>query len=247
MKLIKKLSAADEVFNRLFEDISSGKLEEGHRFPNQDTMAEEFGVSRKTIREAINKLTVLGFLTAKPGVGTIVAKSSASEVLTSIGQYYFLQNINVQEFIEARLYIEKVAIRLAVQRATDKDIAKLQRILIDQGEAIASNQVELFSKLDIEFLRALIESGQNELLLQFLDIIWDGLAQFITEVCVHIRDSVARAFNFHNVIIKHLTDRDMAKAEKTMIYHIQDVAINIETHFPQHKGVTDVFKFELDK
>lgn len=242
MKPIKKLSAADEVFNRLFQDISSGKLGEGHRFPNQDAMAEEFGVSRTTVREAVNKLTVLGFLTAKPGVGTVVAKSSPSEVLTSIGQYYFLQHINVQEFVEARLYLEKVAIRLAVQRATDQDVAKLQRILLDQGESIAVGDTRLFSELDVEFHRALIESGKNELLMQFLDIIWDGLREFITAVCVHLRDSVARAFTFHNTIVKTITDRDIVKAEKTMVSHIRDVAVNIETHFPEHRGLTELFK-----
>ncbi|MDR0354602.1 MAG: FadR family transcriptional regulator [Deltaproteobacteria bacterium] len=244
LKPIKKLSAVDEVFNYLFEQISAGKMPDGHRLPTQDAMAEEFGVSRSTIREAINKLTVLGFITAKPGVGTIISNNSASEMLSSLGQYYFLQHINVREFLEARLYLERAAIKLAVQRATDEDVKKLNQILMGQGEALAADELALFSKLDVEFHRAIIESGRNTVLLQFLGIILDGLSQFITEVVINLNTSASRAFNFHCAILKHISDRNMEKAEKTMIKHIHDVSSNIETHFPEHAGLTSLLQLD---
>jgi GntR family transcriptional repressor for pyruvate dehydrogenase complex len=245
MKPIKKLSAVDEVFNHLFDQISNGALPEGYKFPTQDIMAEEFGVSRSTIREAINKLNVLGCLTAKPGVGTIVAKSSTVGVLSNIGQYRFLNNIDVREFMEARLYLEQAGTKLAVQKATPEDVNKLQRILIGQGEAIATGDKEAISRLDIEFHRAIVESGKNVVIREFLDIIWDGLLLFITEVVTNLKTSASRAYNYHSAILKHLTDRDVKKAEITMIRHLHDVASNIETHFPEYAGLTDIFKHHL--
>ncbi|MDR0620900.1 MAG: FadR family transcriptional regulator [Deltaproteobacteria bacterium] len=245
LKPIKKLSAVDEVFNYLFEQISNGELPEGHRFPTQDAMAEEFGVSRSTIREAINKLNVLGFLTAKPGVGTIVAKSSPTDVLSSIAQYSFLNNINVREFMEARLYLEEAAIKLAVEKATAEDVLKLQHILIGQGEAIARGDKAAISRLDIEFHRAIVESGNNMVIREFLNIIWDGLMLFITEVVTNLKTSASRAYNYHSTILKHLSDRNVKMAELTMIRHLHDVSSNIETHFPEHIGLTEIFKHHL--
>ncbi|MDR1111193.1 MAG: FadR family transcriptional regulator [Deltaproteobacteria bacterium] len=245
LKPIKKLSAVDEVFNNLFEQISGGHFPEGYRFPTQDVMAEEFGVSRSTIREAINKLTVLGFLTAKPGVGTIVARNSTAGVLSSISQYYFMNDINVREFIEARLYLEKAAIKLSVQKATGEDIKKLHHLLMGQGQAIAEDDKETMTRLDVDFHRAIIESGRNTVILQFLDIIWDGLYQFISAVTKNLNTSASRAFSFHSSIIKHIADRDLEKAEMTMVRHLHDVASNIETHFPGHAGLTDIFRHDL--
>jgi GntR family transcriptional repressor for pyruvate dehydrogenase complex len=247
LKPIKKLSAVDEVFNYLLEEISSGHLPQGHRFPTQDIMAEEFGVSRSTIREALNKLNILGFLTAKPGVGTIVSRNSTAGVLSSIGQYHFLNNINVREFMEARLYLEVAAIKLAVQKATADDIMKLQHILIGQGEAIAERNEEAITNLDIEFHRAIVESGQNMVIREFLDIIWDGLTIFITEVVSHLHSSASRAYNYHSNILKHLSDRNPQKAEMNIIRHLHDVSSNIEDHFPEHAGLVDIFKYHLPK
>ncbi|MDR2946367.1 MAG: GntR family transcriptional regulator, partial [Candidatus Adiutrix sp.] len=67
---IRKMSAVDEVFQAIYSRILSGEFPEGHHFPSQITMAESFGVSRPTIREAVNRLKQLGLLASKPKVGT---------------------------------------------------------------------------------------------------------------------------------------------------------------------------------
>ncbi|MDR1922254.1 MAG: FadR family transcriptional regulator [Candidatus Adiutrix sp.] len=241
-KTITKLSAVDEVFNYLHQRIASGELPEGHRFPTQDLMAEEFGVSRSTVREAINKLTLLGFLSAKPGVGTIVVNSSASGYVSAVGQHIFLKSTDVIEFMEARLYLEQTAVKLAVRRASKEDIKNLNRMLIEQGRNVGDG--DRFSRLDSEFHRALIEISQNKVMMQFLGLIWDGLSQFITEV-TRIKTAASHAYVFHARLVKHITDRNLEKAELTLVEHLHDVAVNIEEHFKEHAGLSQVFKTEL--
>jgi GntR family transcriptional repressor for pyruvate dehydrogenase complex len=242
-KPIRKLSVVDEVFNYLYDRISSGELKEGHRFPTQDVMAEVLGVSRSTIREAINKLTVLGFLSAKPGVGTIVVKNSPSGYINGLGQYIFLHSINVKEFMEARLYLEKASMKLAVQRASAEDILKLNNILMEQGEALASDDTSLFSALDSEFHKAIVEISKNQVMMKFLDIIWDGLSQFIDEV-TSLQSAASNAFVFHTSIVRYLSERDLQMAENTLIMHLRDVALNIENHFKEHVGLRTLFENE---
>ena len=78
------MSMADEVFKILHDRIVSGELKPGEKLPSQDELAKQFGVSRNTIREAIYKLTVIGLLSTKQGVGTIVEVSNASGYVASI-------------------------------------------------------------------------------------------------------------------------------------------------------------------
>jgi GntR family transcriptional repressor for pyruvate dehydrogenase complex len=243
VKPIRKLSAVDEVFNYLLDRISSGGFQEGHRFPTQDVMAEEFGVSRSTIREAINKLTVLGFLSAKPGVGTIVVNNSPTGYKNNLGQYIFLKSFDVKEFMEARLFLEKASIKLAVQKVSPADTLKLNEMIIQQGNALAVNDTVLFSHLDSEFHKAIVEISKNQVLMKFLDIIWDGLSQFIDEV-TNLQSAADNAYVFHTKIVGFINDRNWEMAERTLILHLMDVAQNIENHFPEHKGLRQIFNVE---
>jgi GntR family transcriptional repressor for pyruvate dehydrogenase complex len=242
-KPIRKLSAADEVFNYILDGINSGDFKEGHRFSTQDIMAEELGVSRSTIREAINKLTILGYLSAKPGVGTIVVNNSPTGSVNSFGQFIFLNSIDVKEFMEARLYLEKASIKLAVQRASPEDILKLNQMLIAQGQALAGNDSGLFSKLDSEFHKAIVEISKNKVLMKFLDIIWDGLSQFIDEV-TSLQSAASHAFSFHTSIVRYLSERNLQMAERSLLLHLRDVAMNIEEHFTERKGLCRIFDNE---
>ena len=71
VELIKRMSVAEEVLRILHEWIISGKVNPGDKLPSQDKLAEQFDVSRNTIREAIYKLTVMRLLTTKQGAGTV--------------------------------------------------------------------------------------------------------------------------------------------------------------------------------
>ena len=106
MELIKRMSVAEEVLRILHEWIISGKVNPGDKLPSQDKLAEQFDVSRNTIREAIYKLTVMRLLTTKQGAGTVVNVSSPTSYMTSLSDHLLLHPATVREFIEARVIVE---------------------------------------------------------------------------------------------------------------------------------------------
>ena len=114
MQSIKRTSAAEEAFKILHEWIISGKSKPGDKLPSQDKLAEQFNVSRNTIREAIYKLTVMGLLTTKQGFGTIVNICSPASYMASLSDHLLLHPTTVQKFIEARVIVEQATVRLAV-------------------------------------------------------------------------------------------------------------------------------------
>ncbi len=245
IKAIKKTSAVEEVFQLIQQRIVSGELPLGHRFPPQDVMAEELGVSRSTIREAINRLTLLGFLEAKPGVGTMVVGDGSTALTSALNRHLFLSSGQVTQFIEARLHLEKAALRLAILKADRDDLEVMETLLARQLEASRRGDAALFSHLDARFHRRIVESSKNQMLLEFLGLIWDGLSRFILEVTT-LKSAAENALHYHRRILDQLKRRDLAQAEHLLVKHLQNVSLNIERNLGQDIGLTAMFRQELD-
>ena len=78
---LQRTSITDEVYNILYERITSMHYKTGELLPSQDKLAKEMGVSRNTIREAVNRLATVGVLTAKQGFGTVIQANRARSTL----------------------------------------------------------------------------------------------------------------------------------------------------------------------
>ncbi len=224
---IRRTTAADEAFKTLHDMIMSGRLKHGDKLPSQDRLAEQFGVSRNTIREAINKLTVMGMLTAKQGVGTLINISSPSGYMASLSDHLLLQPATVREFLEARIIIETATVRLAVLRADQQALSDLEANVRNQKDAIGRRNVEAFIAHDVEFHTTLARASGNKVLQQFLEVVTDLLSQFIKEVSLLPR-ATRNAYSFHREILKFIRSRDADAAERKLVAHLNDVAANIE-------------------
>lgn len=238
---IRRMSAADEAFKALHDMITSGRLKQGEKLPSQDRLAEQFGVSRNTIREAINRLTVLGLLSARQGIGTIINISGPSGYMASLSDHILLQPSTVREFMEARVIIEMSTVRLAVMRADEAALAELEENVRKQREAIKSGNVEAFIKYDVEFHFSLARASGNKVLVQFLGAVTDLMKRFIMEVALLPR-ATRNALAFHRDILKLIRARDADGAERKLLEHLTDVLKNIEKSTGRELGTTFQFK-----
>ena len=121
-KPIKKVSTAAKVFETLHQMIVSGQFKRGQKLPSQEELARQFGVSRNTLREAMNKLYAMGLLSSHQGIGTVVESPNPQGYLSALSGQFLLDTLIVREFVEARICIERTAVRLAVVRAGKHDI-----------------------------------------------------------------------------------------------------------------------------
>ncbi len=241
---IHRMSTSDEVFRVLHDRIVSGVLKPGDRLPPQDLLAQQLSVSRNTVREAIHKLTVMGLLAAKPGVGTLVQVSSPARYVGSLSPHLLLDSATVREFLEARLFMEKASVRLAVLRATTEGINGVRAILDKQMVASKNGDVEEFNKLDAAFHLELARLGQNQVLVRFLETIGDLLREFISEVN-QLPSALQKALDYHLEITALLATRDLAGAERKMVEHLKSVADIIQQNLGTELDVNDLFETEL--
>jgi GntR family transcriptional regulator, transcriptional repressor for pyruvate dehydrogenase complex len=130
-------SAYEQIAERLQELVLSGLLQEGTRLPTEATLAAEFGVSRATVREAVRMLGAQGLVLATKGArgGTYVTRPSldfASRLLqANVALLTEIDDITLEELLEARRLIEVPAARLAARRRTEEELARLAEVIPD--------------------------------------------------------------------------------------------------------------------
>ncbi len=161
VKPIKKVSTASKVFESLYGMIVSGQFKRGQKLPSQEELARQFGVSRNTLREAMNKLYAMGLLSSHQGIGTVVESPNPQGYLSALSGQFLLDTLSVREFVEARICIERTAVRLAVVRAVKHDIEHLQGILDSQKVAFENNDAEEFTRQDAAFHMGLTQISGN--------------------------------------------------------------------------------------
>jgi GntR family transcriptional repressor for pyruvate dehydrogenase complex len=229
VKPIKKVSTAAKVFESLYDMIAGGKIQRGQKLPSQEDLARQFGVSRNTLREAMNQLYAMGLLSSRQGIGTVVESPNPEGYLSSLSGHFLLDPLSVREFIEARICIERTAVRLAVARAGKREIKHLQRILDDQKLAFENNDAEEFTRQDAAFHMALTQLSGNRVLMKFLQTIQDMLHRFIGEV-VHLQGAISDAMDFHMRMTEAIAAKDAGLAEREMVSHLFDVVRRIESN-----------------
>ncbi len=227
---IHKTTAASRVFQVLYEMIATGRLRRGEKMPPQDELARRLGVSRNTLREAVNKLSAMGLLVSRQGVGTTVESPNPGSYLASLSGRFLLDPLSVREFVEARISIERTTVKLAVKRAQPQQLARLRDILQEQQKALQEDDTPSFIGQDTAFHLTLAEMSGNRVLQKFLETIHDMLQRFIGEVS-QLPGAIEDAFAFHSSIVQAIADRDAAAAEKQIASHLFDVVKRIESNF----------------
>ena len=221
---IARRTTTDQVFESLHKWIVSGSFKPGDILPAQDELAKQFKVSRNTLREAMFKLSALGLVQSKQGVGTVVQSSMPSGYLGSISDHLLLDSISITEFIEARLFTERTIAGLCVVRATEKDIADLEQLLVKQKKALIKGKDELFNSYDMEFHFNLGVICGNSVIFKFFEASYELLKKFANKSYL-VPGNIELAYQGHSKILEAIKERDVEYAEREMVSHIKDIAL----------------------
>ncbi|MBL0968374.1 MAG: FadR family transcriptional regulator [Brevundimonas sp.] len=194
--------------------IESGDFPAGTRLPGERDLAERFGVSRVTIREAEIALEARGRIAIRTGSGVYVLPRQPA------AQDGALPDVSAFDLTAARAVIEAEAAALAAANVTDEDIAHLQALLVQMSDVHASDDATL--EADRQFHLTIACIAGNPVIEHCIQLIWrmrrelPRVAQVYSRVCHH--DGDARA-DEHEVILDALRRRDPAGARTAMREH----------------------------
>ena len=126
---IHRTRISDEVASQVKTLITEGKLKPGDRLPPERELIKQFGVSRPSLREALNSLVATGFLEVVQGNRTVVRSLVSAKIFEPLDNLLREDSNTVFELIEVRKAIETWNAYLAAKRASREDISHLEEII----------------------------------------------------------------------------------------------------------------------
>lgn len=222
MTQIKRRNVADEIAEVLQRKILESNLKEGDKLPSHEELAQQLGVSKASLREGLQKLSAMGVVEIKHGLGTIVALPQVSHYLKILSPRLITTGSTLSDLFEARKCIEEATVAQAIAKGDEADINDLQDLVSDMKRALNAGDTESFLRKDVEFHNRIAKAGKNKVLLEILNVI-NELLYFQENLTHRIPGAIERAYDFHKKIFRAIRERDLQKAHSLMAEHIEDV------------------------
>jgi DNA-binding FadR family transcriptional regulator len=216
---VRVARAYEQLADALRDSINGGTLREGDRLPSESRIAEQAGVSRSTVREALRMLQESGLIERASPKVMVVSSQNDDSTHRELTAALRRRNVTFHHLHEALMTIEPELTRLATERADNADIAALH-------ENLAAQQLNLekyaeWCRLDEEFHLAIAEMSANPALIisrtPMTQLLLPVLNQFIRSSSL-----TSHALRYHHRILAEIDARDSELAAAVTRRHIND-------------------------
>ena len=194
----------DVVFENLRTAILEGNLKAGQRLMEVQ-LAEQLGVSRTPIREAIRKLELEGLVVMIPRKGAYVANMSFKDLI---------------DVLEIRATLEGLAASLAAERRNDEDVIKLEKVAKEFEEGVRNADIEIVLKKDVEFHENIFLMANNKKLYHLITSLWEQVHRFRV-MYVSNNEASLSLVDEHKRILDAVKNGDCELAKKYATEHIE--------------------------
>ncbi|MBM6596801.1 FadR/GntR family transcriptional regulator [Microvirga pudoricolor] len=198
--------------------ILRGGLKAGQRLPSQRELAEQLGVSRPSVREALTVLETMGLLTVRAGSGVFVAKTTNRRPL-----WRYSDRCTPADVYEARLGLEGYATRLAAARVDEPSEELLRRCTTSMRESLRTGDLIGLAVNDTEFHDLIFEISGNPVLAAMYRPVREMLIESQRLPMAQL-DRLSETVREHEAILESVAKQDPDRAEAAMQSHIRSAA-----------------------
>jgi GntR family transcriptional repressor for pyruvate dehydrogenase complex len=224
LKPIKPKRISDQVYEQIRELIFRGQLKPGQQLMPERDLSEALAVSRTTVRNAINKLVVMGLLEHKQGQGTFVRSPETWRQGNPLAMAMESQDASLQDLLEVRLGLECNAAALAAERALESDLEILATSVAEMEEEI--NQGGLGVDADTSFHMAIAFATKNPfhvyIMKNFYDLLFVGIKKNLMGLYEE-PENHRLILSQHQAVFESIRRRDPSSAAEAMDRHIHFV------------------------
>jgi len=222
---IRKTRLAEEIADRIRALILDGTLPTGAPLPGERQLAERFGVSRGSIRDAFRMLETIGLLEMRHGQGTFPRELSVDRLVTPLASVLTHRRDLESELMDVRRMFEPAIARVAATRIGDADLAGLRRILQAQHRKLKSRHSAI--EEDTAFHAALARATGNTVVVRIMETLNDLLLQS-RKRALQQKNRPERSLAGHEAVVAALERRDADAAASAMLDHINQIAELLE-------------------
>lgn len=230
MKEIQRISITETVAENIKDLICSGEYKIGSKLPTETKICEELKVSRTSVREAFRLLQAQGYVVIYPGRGAFVADFQSGNGIN----WFEIDDAKYKDYMEVRIAIEILAVKLAVERTTDEEIKKLEAV---HESFLSASEMHDFARmviLDERFHSLIIEYTGNPLLKKINSDLLDVFRPYRR---ANFSDPVdyKHADYAHGKILECFKNRNSQMAEQFMREHLSITAEDFDRIVPKIK------------
>ncbi|MBW1720461.1 MAG: GntR family transcriptional regulator [Deltaproteobacteria bacterium] len=205
-----EMSLTERVYRDLRNAIITGQIPGGTRMI-EAALADQMGVSRTPVREALKRFAQEGLVYSIPRAGYVVED---------------LSDEDVEDLFAVRTAIEQIVARWALPKITDEEISLLKKNLDETDEVLRSGRTEKMIDLDIEFHHIIYKACRSKRLYLISKNLGDHTLKFRI-ACIHIPEIAERARDDHKKIYQAIAARDPVETEKAISAHLMVVKEDI--------------------
>jgi GntR family transcriptional repressor for pyruvate dehydrogenase complex len=215
----KKISA--QIAEQIRNSIMSGEFVPGDRLPPERELAEMFGVSRPSVREALNILGASGLVEALQGGGTTVLSLMEQGSGNALSDMIRIEQERALDVIEVRKCMESWTAYFAAQRALPEDLRRMEEIVDGMEQNLKTLQPS--EDLDANFHIVIARATHNVVWLHLMQNIFDAMKEFQRGVwrAVYLtEDDQKQLFNHHRSVYLAIKNNDAEGARVLMLEHL---------------------------
>ncbi len=220
---LRRAVLAEQAVTELQKQLSEGEWAVGERLPAEQQLAEQLGVGRSTVREALRALANAGWVESRQGAGTFVLahRPPATDLATT------LRRAQMIEVYEVRQGLELQAGRLAAIRRTYEDLGRLDDALVRRKRALSAGRMPAYVDADLDFHRAVVTAAHNSVL---SDVFASFSAALRTTLTSLTQDPGPRnaSHAVHVALAEAIRAGDAEAAASATLDHLSDTQTRLE-------------------
>jgi DNA-binding FadR family transcriptional regulator len=225
LKLLRKItgqSKCDMIVENIISLIAKKVYKSGDKLPTEGEFAEQFGVSRVTVRESFKMLRMMGIISIRQGEGTFVNSLDIGTVMRPLLSLVVFDQLSVNQLYEARKVVEMGTVSLATKNRTPEDIEFLRELNAKTETAVNNLDCDSFTEFDTQFHLKICEIAGNFVLQATYSMIKDILKYYIAESS-RLDSAMANSLIHHKFIVNFMDAGNEEEAKLMMQKHIDIV------------------------
>ena len=223
-KVINKKSTLETIIQQIKNQIKKGILKPGEKLPSERKLSDLLGVSRTSVREAIQALAFSGYLEVIQGKGTYILEIATQydEIVNFFSEF---SNYSLDYLMEARIMLEGEFARLAALNASQEEIDLIEKIF---NEIDSSKDLNSFVVKDLEFHLTIAKATHNPFMNGLMKIIGEMLykeTQRIIGISGYTRENTIETTRN---LVQAIKQGNAEQAKELMSEHIRNIRVSLE-------------------
>lgn len=226
----RKLKRPQLLYQAVQDEVKAYIIEHalvpGDALPPETELAEQLGVSRNSVREAIKSLETLGIVEARTGAGLFVRNFSFDPLIENLAYGLMFDLKDLADILEVRFHIEHSMIDQAVSAVTDEQLQQLNAILQRMWAAVGQN--EDYAEADRLFHKTLWSNVNNRTVGKIIDVFWMAFAQARQHAAIPSNPDQMEVYQWHVDIVEALARRNIEDVRVAMVRHYGNIQKHLE-------------------